>query len=98
MYSRYTQTGSDVQLRELSFKRPFGTPAAWAPYPALKRRAIFRMSLWDKASGESCVSIHVEPGQTPELLEGLKWELPPGLQGKIMKLEPPSQTGAVVKT
>jgi hypothetical protein len=98
MFLRYAHPEPDAQLGGLSFKRPFGTRAVWASYPALKRRAILAMSLRDRASRRSWVSIHVRPGQTPELLQRLKLELPPQPPSKIINPKPPSQTNSVVKT
>jgi len=38
---------------EMNFSLPCGTHSSVACDPALKRRAIFRLSRWDQAGGES---------------------------------------------
>jgi hypothetical protein len=56
------------QFVGLNFKRPFGTRALWASYPALKRRAILGMSLRDKAPRRPRVGMRVKPDPPREQL------------------------------
>jgi len=41
---------------EMNFSRPCGTYSSVTCDPALKRRAIFSLSRWDQAGGESKIA------------------------------------------
>jgi hypothetical protein len=47
---------------EMSFSRPCGTYMAWCFPPALKRRAIFGLSRWDKAKTGKSERARIQAG------------------------------------